>query len=90
MLNHAKTVPQSKAVVMPCFYRCNSCGKWIPQRRINKAYKGGILCKCGGKYLRKANSPLWWEIMILILHPSLLKKTILNPFNWGNWRKYFV
>lgn len=89
MLSHARTVPQPKKPIEPIFYRCNICGRWISGGRLAKAYKGKALCWCGGKHFRKTNPPLWWEIGFLIRHPSYIKKTLLNPFNWGDWRKYF-
>ena len=67
------------------FYRCVFCGKIIPPRRLKKASKGGKMCKCGSVRIKPTNVSLCREIIYLIFHPSAIKMTILNPYNWGKW-----
>lgn len=82
MLNHAQDAQRPDDLYA---YRCYTCGEI---RLKESLYKGEKCKKCGGDKFRKANPPWWMEIRYLISNLSSIKKSILWPSNWRDWRKY--
>uniref|UniRef100_A0A6M3L7V4 Uncharacterized protein n=1 Tax=viral metagenome TaxID=1070528 RepID=A0A6M3L7V4_9ZZZZ len=73
------------------FYRCNSCGKNIPPRWLKKAKKTGKVCnQCGSNRFKPVDASVIREIIHIFWHPSIIKKTLLWPWNWKRWKDFLV